>query len=95
MIVEKREIRKVVVEKLIELAKIVKEHAWLQRFGYILEQIDTMDEEKSKRIIDKIEHYLNGKMIGFIPLASELSKTGYPRIKKWMIIANTDIESDL
>jgi predicted transcriptional regulator of viral defense system len=82
-------------DKLIELADIVKEKAWLQRLGYILEHIDTMDEKKAKNIIDKLEYYFHGKITGFIPLASELPKTGYPRIKKWMIIANTNIESDL
>ena len=83
------------VDKLLNLAEIVKEKAWLQRLGFILEQIDTGDIEKVRDIIDKLEQYLHKKKIGFIPLSSELSKTGFPRIKKWMIIKNTDVESDL
>lgn len=82
-------------DKLIQLADRSGEKAWLQRLGYILEQINVMAEEKVKQIIDALEQYLNGKAKVFIPLASELPKSGYPRIKKWKIIANTDIESDL
>ena len=82
-------------DKLIKLAAISGEKAWLQRLGYILEQIDPMDEEKAKQLIDALENYLKDKMKVFIPLAPELSKVRYPRIKKWMIIANTNIESDL
>lgn len=82
-------------DKLIALGKKLKEKAWLQRLGYLLEQIDPIDKEKAKSVIDKLEKYLNNKMSVFVPLASELPKPGYPRIKKWGIIANTDIESDL
>ena len=83
------------VIKLLELAQTVKSTAWLQRLGYILEQIDPMDVEKTQKIIKTLEHYLESKMSGFIPLASELPKAGYPRIKKWKIIVNTTVESDL
>jgi len=31
----------------------------------------------------------------YLPIASELEKIGYPRCKKWKIIENTEIESDL
>ena len=83
------------ITKLIERAQKIKSTAWLQRLGYILEQIDSMDTEKTQKIIDALEYYLNSKMSGFIALASELPKAGHPRIKKWKIIVNTIIESDL
>ena len=35
------------------------------------------------------------KLQSYLPLASEISKVGYPRCKKWRIIENTEIESDL
>ena len=82
-------------DKLIKLAEFVGEKAWLQRLGFILEHIDTMDEENKLLIIDRLQEHLEGKMKAFIPLASEISRVGYPRLKKWMIIENTDIESDL
>ena len=82
-------------DKLIALAELVGEKAWLQRLGYILENLDVMEVDKLKIIIHTLEQYLQGKMKVFIPIAPEISKTGFPRIKKWMIIANTDIQSDL
>ena len=81
--------------KLILLADQITEKYQLQRLGYVLENIETMDNDKTNRIIAKLEGYLTGKLITYIPLASELPKIGYPRIKKWKIIKNTDIESDL
>lgn len=83
------------IDKLITLAAMVGEKAWLQRLGFILEKIDSMDEEKQAQLIARLQTYLDGKMSVFIPLASELPKTGYPRMKKWKIIENTDIEGDL
>ncbi|MBX9704542.1 MAG: type IV toxin-antitoxin system AbiEi family antitoxin [Silvanigrellaceae bacterium] len=83
------------IDKIIQLADKLGEKTWLQRLGYILEQLDPMDKEKVEFIIFKLQQYLNEKMKVFAPLAPELPKIGCPRIKKWMIIANTDIESDL
>ncbi len=82
-------------DKLIELAEIIGEKAWLQRLGFILEKIEFMDEEKANQLIERLQKYLTGKMVAFVPLASELSNTGCSRNKKWMIIENTNIESDL
>jgi predicted transcriptional regulator of viral defense system len=82
-------------DKLITIASMTKEISHLQRLGYILEKIDTMDEDKKNRIITKLETYLSKRLKVYIPLASEIPKTGYPRCKKWKIIENTNIESDL
>jgi len=41
------------------------------------------------------QEYLSGKVLVFIPLAPELPKSGFARIKKWKIIENTNIESDV
>lgn len=86
-------------DKLIQLAEIIGENAWLQRLGYILEQIDTMDpygdEPKANQVTCKLQQYLNSRVPALIALAPELPKIGAPRIKKWQIIANTEIESDL
>lgn len=82
-------------EKLIKLAEKNGKKAWLQRLGFILEKIDPMDEDNVLLLIEKLQEYLNGKISVLVPLASELPKTGFSRIKKWGIIENTDIESDL
>lgn len=81
--------------KLIALANQLGEKTWLQRLGFILEKINSMDEDKVLRLISKLQEYLDDKLLTYVPIASELPKTDYPRIKKWKIIANTDIESDL
>jgi predicted transcriptional regulator of viral defense system len=81
--------------KLISLADQINEKYHLQRLGYILEKIETMDEDKKNRIIAKLEDYLSDKLKAYIPLAAELPKTAYTKAKKWKIIENTDIESDL
>jgi predicted transcriptional regulator of viral defense system len=82
-------------DKLLDLAKKIGEKAWLQRLGYILEKIDTMDEKKIRLLTEKLQEYLKDRISEYVPLASELSKKGFPRIKKWRIIENTHIESDL
>jgi len=82
-------------DKLVELAKISGAKAWVQRLGYILEKIESMEPDKAKSIINLLEQYLSDKMKIFIPLAPEITKINYPRIKKWMIIENTNFESDL
>lgn len=81
--------------KLILLADGINEKYQLQRLGYILEKIETMDDDKTNRIIAKLEEYLSDKLKQYIPLASELPKAGSSRVKKWKIIENTNIESDL
>ena len=81
--------------KLIEIADQLGEKAWLQRLGYILEKIDPMDSDKALQMIKKIEVYLKQKKLRFLPLAPELPTKGFARIKKWKIIENTDIESDI
>ncbi len=82
-------------DKLIELAESMATLGWLQRFGYILGRVGSMDEEKARTIIDKLQGYLSGKYLFYVPLASEMPRRGYPYIKKWKIIENIDIESDL
>lgn len=82
------------IPKLIELADISGEKAWIQRMGYILERIDSMEEEHRKNIIFALEKYLLDKQIHYIPLSSVNPRLG-SRDKKWKIIENTIVDSDL
>ena len=81
--------------KLIDLAKDTRTECQLQRIGYILDHIDLMDEENAKIVINALAQHVQKKKPNYLPLASEISKAGYPRCKKWRIIENTEIESDL
>lgn len=82
-------------EKLIVLAKKIDENVILQRLGYILEQIETMDEEAKQKVIDSLIKFLSFKKLVYTPIAPELPRKGYPRSKKWKIIENSSVESDL
>lgn len=83
------------IKSLLSLADLVGEKAWIQRLGYILETIDLRDSEKTQRLCDSIKDYLSTRVKAYIPLASEMPKAGFERVKKWMLIINTEIESDL
>lgn len=83
------------VKKLISLAQKIKAEYQLQRIGYILENIELMDDELAANFIEALAQHIEKSKSNYIPLASEIPITGYPRSKKWRIIINTDIESDL
>lgn len=82
-------------EKLIALAEKINENIYLQRLGYILEHIETMDEEAKQKIIDALIGFLSLKKLLYTPIAPELPRKGYPRSLKWKIIENSSIESDI
>lgn len=81
-------------QALIKLLDFSQEKAWIQRLGYILEHIETMDPEKQQCIIALLQDKLI-KPDTPLPLASELPIKGFPRNSRWMLIENTMIESDL
>lgn len=81
-------------DALISLVASSVEKAWAQRLGYILEHIDSMDEEKQSSIASALHHALM-KPLNPVPLAPELLIKGKTRDHRWMIIENTTVESDL
>lgn len=82
-------------EKLIMLLEHSEKTFWMQRLGYILERIDTMEPEKQSNIVQVLSQYIAKKSVPLVALASELPTKGKPRDHRWMIIENTNIESDL
>lgn len=81
-------------EKLIVVAKIVKQKIWIQRLGYILDHIHPVEEKKRDLVSRKLHDYLSHQRLSYMPLAAELPVKGASRSRKWMIIENTTIESD-
>ena len=81
-------------DKLIDLATHTKQKVWVQRLGYILEQIDSYNEEAKARVLTKLEAFIKDKALSYIPLTPEIPIQGYSRDRKWKIIANTTIEAD-
>lgn len=82
-------------EKLMSLIAHSNEKAWIQRLGYLLEQIQSMDNQKQEEIVVLIYQYISHQSINPVPLAAERSTKGKPRNQKWMVIENTTIESDI
>jgi predicted transcriptional regulator of viral defense system len=87
------------VKKLLDLANISKQKFWLQKLGYILEKIDVENLKHKQKIIITLQKYLfSGKKNiakNYVALAPEILIKDYPRCKKWMVVENTSIESDL
>lgn len=79
-------------EKMFKLAELSGEQSWVQRLGYILDQIKVSG---FKAITQALEKYLSTKKLQFVRLVPEIPSANYPRNKKWMIIENTTIESDI
>lgn len=81
--------------KLIDLAKNSKGTSWLQRLGYILEKIDTENNDHRDLVVNAIIGHLSSQKLSFVTLVPEISPAGYSRCKRWKIIENTTVESDL
>jgi predicted transcriptional regulator of viral defense system len=82
-------------DKLLALAQSSDEKAWVQRLGYILEKIEPMDDTIAKATIEKLSAYLATQRRRYVPLANEQDFKNFERSKRWNIIENTTIESDL
>ena len=82
-------------KKLVSLAKRSKGLFWVQRMGYILEHIDTFYEKDRDRVVAALERFLANQKLRYVPLAPEMPTKNKPRNKKWKIIENTTVESDV
>lgn len=83
------------VDKFMDLASYYKSKTWVQRFGYILDNIDPMDTDKQQAILKALRRYLSKKELVYVPLTPDMPSTDCTRNKKWKIIENTTIESDI
>lgn len=83
------------VEKLLALIRSSKEIRWAQRLGYILEKIDTDNNNKRDKLIKVLKNYISQQEIFFAPLAPELPTVGCQRNIEWKVVENTLIESDI
>ena len=81
--------------KLVALAKRSGKFFWVQRMGYILEHIDTFYEKERDRVILSLEKFLQSQKLRYVPLAPEMPTKGKPHNRKWKIIENATVESDI
>jgi predicted transcriptional regulator of viral defense system len=71
------------------LADTSHEKYWIQRLGFLLEELGYL--ELSETLYENLKHYSTN----IIPLAPYLSMKGSKRNLKWRIAVNTHLESDL
>ncbi len=82
-------------DKLIKLACDTGTVYQLQRIGYIIDNIELMDEALANQFVRTLADYVSKNKPKYLPLSSKTPKAHFPRCKKWRIIINTEIESDL
>ena len=63
--------------------------------GYILDSIDPMEEEKKEDIMKILEDVLKTRKTYFTPIEPAVKHKGANRNKKWKIIENATVESDV
>lgn len=76
-------------DKLVELAKQTNGKGWVQRLGYILEQLDSNDEKNAKHksgVTVKLAKYLEGQKLSYIRLTPKLPVKGSKRNSQWKIL---------
>lgn len=82
--------------KLVDLAKKVGQHTWLQRIGYIIDELDPINEAKQRKILKALHNYIISlkTKITYAALHPGITRVG-SHDEKWKIIKNTTVESDL
>lgn len=66
----------------------------LQRLGYILDNIKTLQEKKKMEVIDLLSKKMQKNRLFYTPLSSGNPVKNFPKSKKWRIIENTTIQID-
>lgn len=82
-------------ESLKKIMTEATEQSWIQRLGYLLEQLEGVDPQQQQLLLTEIQQYLHTVKMLPVRLASELPKQGANYNARWNIIENTTIESDV
>jgi len=82
-------------EKLLSLIDKAPEKFWVQRLGYILENIDPVETKKRDKLIEAIYKKIENQLVYPVPLSPRLPTKGMLKNNRWNIIENTTIESDI
>lgn len=88
-------VEEVDAEKLVLLAQSLKLEYQLQRIGYILDNIEVMDDAMKAKVLNRLFIAIKEKKLKYIALVSEIPIVGHSRCSKWKIIENATVESDL
>ncbi|MBU0743809.1 MAG: type IV toxin-antitoxin system AbiEi family antitoxin [Gammaproteobacteria bacterium] len=81
-------------EKLLQVAIDSGETAWVQRLGYVLEQLEPIEVEHRNKIVTLLKKYISDKKPAYVLL---LTKGLDENVKNsdWKLIVNCKIESDI
>ena len=75
--------------ELLEAAKLERKLAHVQRLGYLLEKIGRDD------IASSLSRWIASRRPSKVALKPRLPQKGFPRDKRWNIIANVEVEGEL
>lgn len=81
-------------EKLLQLTNLSKDVVWAQRLGFLLETIDPLEDDCRDKTVELLAKYIDKRAPAYAPIVSGKVK-GFPRNKKWRIIVNTEVDSDI
>jgi hypothetical protein len=76
-------------ESLRALADASHEKYWIQRLGFLLEELGHLE------LSETLHENLRQHSTNIIPLATYLPMKGFKRNLKWRVAVNTNLESDL
>lgn len=80
--------------RLLQLANNDNEIAWVQKLGYILEQLDPIETEHWEKTIKLLKNFIKEKHPMYVPLVSNGFGDGVKNTD-WKVIVNYKIESDI
>lgn len=75
--------------ELLEAAKLERKLAHIQRLGYLLEKIGRGD------IASSLSRWIASRRPSKVALKPRLPQKGYPRNRRWNVIANIEVEGEL
>jgi predicted transcriptional regulator of viral defense system len=81
-------------DKLLLLAQSSEESGWIQRLGYLFEQIEPEETANKSQCIALLKDYIQNINPSYIPLVPGKVK-GSAWNKAWKVIVNSDVESDI
>ena len=81
-------------EKLLQLVKNSNEIVWVQRLGFLLEMIDPLNVDCRNKAVELLSNYIDDVKPAYAPMIPG-DMQGFARNKKWRIVTNAVIESDI
>jgi len=82
-------------KKLLQLVQASDEIVWVQRLGYILEQLNPIETKNWQKSIDLLKKFVKKKSPAYTLLVNDGDDESTAKDADWKIIVNYKIESDI